>query len=124
MTDKGYASTAYYMYRGAINPGRPALLIVDGAKQAKFVGTQLEAKGLSLFQSTINLAGVPDSTPDGIPLTSKELEMLPELVQYLKVNKGLEGGNDVKWSCSPEMQEAGSDCVCPAVPSRSAWHMG
>jgi hypothetical protein len=127
MTDKGLASAAYYMYRGATSPGRPALLFVDGAKPAKYVGTQLDARGISVFQSNLNLEAVPDSAPDGIPLSSAELEKLPEMLQHLKVKnrlEGEEGGSQFKWSCTGAMQAAGSDCVCPEVPARTSWHMG
>jgi hypothetical protein len=123
MTDKGLASSAYYMYRGATSPGRPALLYVDGDEQARKVGTQLEARGLSVFQSKINIGAVPDSAPDGIPLNSTELEKLPKLLQHLKVKRRGEDG-EFKWSCNYNMKAAGSDCVCPSVPARTGWHMG
>jgi hypothetical protein len=123
MTDKGTASTTYYMYRGATSPGRPALLFLDSRKQ-KHVGTQLEARGLSVFKTDIGIAlgAVPDSGPDGIPLSPAELEKLPELLQHLKVDNIL--GSMFKWSCDGAMQAAGSDCVCPSIPARSSWHMG
>eukprot|EP00980_Cylindrotheca_fusiformis_P029802 scaffold23881_cov127-Cylindrotheca_fusiformis.AAC.3 len=125
MTDSKYADIAYYLYRGAINAGRPAMLIVDGDKQATYVGVQLEKMGLTLFKSKVlDLKGVPDSAPDGIPLSLAEMEKFPDLVKYLKVKGGMAGAKDDKWSCTPEKQAAGSDCLCPNVGGRSSWHMG
>jgi hypothetical protein len=131
MTDKSVESVAFYSYRGATSPGRPAILYIEGPAQAKTVGTPLEEHGLALFQTQIGgnafLDKVPDCMPDGIQLPEDELEKLPAFVHSMKCKGRWEGGKicqDTKWSCTSRMKKDGSDCICPNLGKRSSWHMG
>mmetsp|Transcript_45893 Transcript_45893/g.111168 ORF Transcript_45893/g.111168 Transcript_45893/m.111168 type:complete len:796 (-) Transcript_45893:52-2439(-) len=136
MTDKWQDTTAFYMYRGALTPGRPALLYIEGTRQANLGGRGLEQEGLPVFKADIHSVPtmakgsankLPDSAPGGIPLKDEELKKIPPYLRLLKCNGNFEGkpgcaGN--KWSCTPRDIENGKQCACPNVNKRSSWHMG
>lgn len=129
MTDKAFNSAAYYVYRGATNPGRPALVFMTWNSASKIV-EPFEEQGLAMFtmnDSTESLKNVPDSEPNGIPKSVYETKRMPPYVRTLKCNNKM-GGKDLcaslKWSCTEHMQEAGIQCSCPHVGKRSSWHMG
>lgn len=131
MTDKKHESVAFYSYRGATSPGRPAILYVEGDNQAKGVGIPLEERGLAAFKTRIfggrSLGTFPDAMPDGVQVSDKELEKLPPFVKAVHCANRWEGGKvcqDTKWSCTNKMKSEGSDCICPNVGKRSGWHMG
>eukprot|EP00980_Cylindrotheca_fusiformis_P007761 scaffold1648_cov115-Cylindrotheca_fusiformis.AAC.16 len=129
MTDGHFDSITYYMYRGAINPGRPALAIMTWNK-ARFVGNPLEDMGLAMFSMQTGdsvMRAIPDSEPNGIPLADSELNKLPKYVKNMKCNRKIGGKvacDGAKWSCTRSLQESGVDCTCPNVGARSSWHMG
>ncbi|CAJ1945090.1 unnamed protein product [Cylindrotheca closterium] len=122
MTDKNRESTMYYLYRAAVNPGRPAFLIIDPMHHDSNAAGLVTQGSLSIHSSKVETKNVPDSSPDGIPLSQKEMDAMPPLLQYLKVNKALEGSN--KWSCTKAMKDAGSDCKCWDLGGRTGWHAG
>jgi hypothetical protein len=131
MTDNRVESVAFYSYRGATSPGRPAILYVEGDNLAKKVGIPLEKHGLAAFKTRLfggdALDKVPDSMSGGIQLPDDELEKLPAFVRSIKCNGRWEGGKicrDTKWSCTNQMKNDGSDCICPNLGKRSSWHMG
>jgi hypothetical protein len=128
MTDPDFDSRAYYLYRGATNPGRPALVIMttSGAIRGAI---PFEENGLAMFvmnDAKESVENIPDSTPDGIPRKSDELAKMPKYVKTVKCNGG--GKQSIcfmnKWSCTDSLQQAGVDCVCPHVGKRTSWHMG
>eukprot|EP00980_Cylindrotheca_fusiformis_P001638 scaffold368_cov125-Cylindrotheca_fusiformis.AAC.16 len=129
MTDGKPFSTAHYVYRGALSPGRPAIAILDSnrAKDLKV----FEDMGLSIFKHQLGgppIAALPDGSPDGIPLTDSVVDAIPMCALNIKCNGRLEGKDvcfdgNMRWSCTQQMKEAGSDCICPNVGKRSSWHM-
>jgi hypothetical protein len=129
MTDRESESAAYYMYRGATNPGRPALLFMTCGYTCK-VADPLEENGLAMFimnDSQESTKNIPDSEPEGVPMKSLDLNKLPKYVKTLKCNNKLGGKESCfrnKWSCTSHMQDEGVDCTCPNVGKRSSWHMG
>ena len=132
MLDKTFPSWLHYMYRGAVNPGRPAFVSIDiGHLYGKF-GAPLEELGLSLFWltgvSVPTNKNIPDSAPEGIPLTDDKLNELPPMVKSLRCNGRMEGeptcSDDYKWSCTAKMRKQKVKCTCPGVKKRSGWHMG
>ncbi|CAJ1962131.1 unnamed protein product [Cylindrotheca closterium] len=136
MTDKWHDTSSFYMYRGALTPGRPALLYIEGNGQANHGGRGLEEEGLAVFKADMHSVPtvtrsannkIPDSAPGGIRLSDEELEKLPPYLQALKCNGNLAGKpfcNGRKWSCTMEDIENGKQCACPKVGKRSSWHMG
>lgn len=130
MTDKSFESHLHYMYRGAVNPGRPAMISMDIGFHEKWAGP-LEELGLAMFWlfggQVSTIANVPDSAPDQIPLTDNELNKLPPMVKSLKCGRRLESdpcSPDAKWSCTKNAQKAGINCTCPELYKRNGWHMG
>jgi hypothetical protein len=126
MTDNNLGSAAFYAYRGATNPGRPAILFMTW-NQASAISKDFEEAGLAMFgmnDATESVKNIPDSELGGIPLTTYELENLPKYVKTVKCNGRL-GGKEIcfghKWSCTSGMQNG---CICPNVGKRASWHMG
>ncbi|KAL3931799.1 MAG: hypothetical protein SGBAC_011142, partial [Bacillariaceae sp.] len=132
MTDKSFESWLHYVYRGAVNPGRPAFVTMDSGHLYEKYGAPLEEMGLSLWwlngASMPTNEHIPDSAPEGIPLTDDELKELPPMVKGLKCDRRMEGeptcSNELKWSCTSKMRKARIKCTCPGVRKRSGWHMG
>ena len=127
MTEGVHDAYPYYIYRAATNPGRPAVVTIDGGNKD---GKSLEEAGISHFKlDTIveSFNAFPDSKPDGINLPQEELDNLPEYVRYMKCN-GRREQNDIcsgnKWSCTSGIIRAGRQCDCPNVKKRGSWHMG
>eukprot|EP00980_Cylindrotheca_fusiformis_P014163 scaffold3720_cov141-Cylindrotheca_fusiformis.AAC.2 len=124
-------SVAFYAYRGATAPGRPAIVFIEENGQVKGVGKPLEERGLAVFKTGLFgksvLKRLPDAMPDGIQVSNEELAKLPEYVRAIKCSNRFEGGKicqDLKWSCNGRKKNEGSDCICPHVGKRSSWHMG
>jgi len=124
MTDRSGESAMYYFYRAAINPGRPAFLMIDPMHQDSNVAGLVTKGSLSIHTAAMEKKDVPDSSPDGIPLSGEDFEAIPPLLQYVKVDKVLGGEKDHKWSCTKAMKDAGSDCKCWGLPGQTGWHMG
>jgi hypothetical protein len=130
MTDGKPFSTAYYVYRGALTPGRPAIVILDSNQAPRLA--PFEDMGLAIFQHRLEgpaVAALPDGSPDGMPLPESEVKKIPEYVLNIKCNGRLEGRDicfdgNMRWSCTQAMQEEGSTCICPNVGKRASWHMG
>lgn len=122
MTDKSDPSIVYYMYRAAILPNRPAFMLIDPSHKQKTC-LALAKEGLSFFETNINPKGIPDSAPDGIPLTGKELEAIPPALQYFKEDGAIDTGAH-KFICSRALRNAGSDCKCMGLPGQTGWHPG
>lgn len=136
MTDKGHDTCAFYAYRGLLSPGRPALVYIDGVRNANLDGRAFEEEGLAVFKTDIqsvptvikgeNLK-LPDSAPNGIPLKDEEMQQLPPSLQALYCNGNLQGKplcDGRKWSCTRSDIQKGIKCDCPNVGKRSSWHMG
>ncbi|CAJ1962024.1 unnamed protein product [Cylindrotheca closterium] len=129
MTDGKMPSAAHYVYRGAVMPNHPAIVMVD-ATIAPGLNPLFEKVGLAMFESkadTPQFDGAPDLTPDGIPIPDKEANKLPPMVKYLKCGRRFEGKDlcfGKKWSCTDRMKNSGVDCICPHIGKRSSWHMG
>lgn len=126
MTDGHPESWVYYTYRAAISESRPAMVTIDFGKWKSY-GPTIEQNGLSLFQLVVNsvssMNNFPDSSPDGIQLSSSKMNQLAPFAKHLKCNGRIEGEGvckDDKWSCSPHKMP----CDCPNVGKRSGWHPG
>ncbi|CAJ1962080.1 unnamed protein product [Cylindrotheca closterium] len=132
MLDKTFASWLHYMYRAAVSPGRPAFVSMDIMHLAGRYGAPLEKLGLALFYlngaSVPTNKNIPDSAPDGIPLSEDLVNEQPPMVRGLKCDGRLEKppmcSDDYKWSCTAKMRKARIKCTCPGVKMRSGWHMG
>jgi hypothetical protein len=127
MTDGKPFSSAYYVYRGALTPGRPAIIILDSNKAQQLA--IFEDIGLAMFKHRLEgpaVDALPDGSPDGVPLPESEVEKIPEYALNVKCNGRLEG-RDVcfmtRWNCTQAKKEEGSACICPNVGKRSSWHM-
>ncbi|KAL3940602.1 MAG: hypothetical protein SGBAC_004886 [Bacillariaceae sp.] len=129
MTDGKPFSTAHYIYRGALIPSHPAIVMVDASGGDRIINA-FEEVGLAMFISNVDgsvVQEIPDMTPDEIPISDEEAKNLAPMVRDLKCNGRLEGKEGCfqnKWSCTEAMLEAGVDCICPHVGKRSSWHMG
>ena len=104
----------YYTYRGALNPGRPALLHISGHKRY-YIENMSEQLGITSFHKNdtvdrTSLANFPDMEPDGIPLTPSEIEKIPRYVRYMRCN-GHECKEE-KWG------------TCDHVEARTSWYTG
>eukprot|EP00526_Cylindrotheca_closterium_P004792 CAMPEP_0113633838 /NCGR_PEP_ID=MMETSP0017_2-20120614/17615_1 /TAXON_ID=2856 /ORGANISM="Cylindrotheca closterium" /LENGTH=783 /DNA_ID=CAMNT_0000544503 /DNA_START=94 /DNA_END=2445 /DNA_ORIENTATION=+ /assembly_acc=CAM_ASM_000147 len=132
MTDKSFESWLHYVYRGAVNPGRPAFVSLDIGNLYEKYGGSLEEMGLSLFWMVgvrvPTNKNIPDSAPEGIPLADDKLNELPPMVKRLICNGRMEGqptcDDNYKWSCTKKMRKKNITCTCPGVRKRSGWHMG
>jgi len=136
MTDKWHDTSSFYAYRGALSPGRPALVYIDGSGNANLEGRAFEDEGLAVFKTDIGAVPtvargtdnkLPDSAPGGIPLKNEELEKLPPYLRALYCNGNLQGKplcDSRKWSCTMGDIQNGKQCDCPSVPKRTSWHMG
>lgn len=130
MTDGKPFSTAHYVYRGALSPGRPAIAILDSNRAQSLA--PFEDMGISIFKHRLEgapIAALPDGSPDGIPLSDSEVKKIPNCALNIKCTGRLEGkevcfDGNVRWSCTQALKDAGSACVCPNVGKRSSWHMG
>jgi hypothetical protein len=128
MTDSRFDSMAHYLYRGATNPGRPALLLMTWGPAHKFAAP-FEEDGLAMFEMNDegeSMKSFPDSEPGGIPLKAYELASLPKYVKTVKCNNRMGGKESCfghKWSCTSHMRDM-DGCICPNVGKRSSWHMG
>lgn len=124
MTDGREGSRAFhYAIRGAITPGRPAMMLMHyGGKrgQGRFNPiAELESIGLPFFyMDDVAEATMKGGIPDSAGISSDELNALPEYVRNYKCGGAIEHGDPFcqaekfsKWGCTPRSKQ-------------TSWHPG
>jgi len=113
----------HYGYRGAISPGRPAMMLLNHGGRAgpkrQQIYEGLEEMGVAAFYGNDGTMKVMRTKfPDNSLLTEAEINALPEYVRNYRCGAAIEKGDPYcgsekysKWSCSPRMKQ-------------TSWHPG
>jgi hypothetical protein len=116
MTDGDHlAKMVHYGYKGALSPGRPAMMGLRTGKLKVQSLAQLHELGVAAF---VSLGGAVSHIPDSAGLSDAEIQKMPKYVRSFKCSGSMEGGDPY---CKAEKW---SKDECPSRYYQTSWHPG